>query len=66
MRTNLLSLDQSGANMYGCLPCPKCGSEYRYPMREDAKEDAGMIRCSDCSFKEQWEIPGARLQGVKP
>lgn len=39
------------ANMYGCLPCPKCGSEYRASY--DNGPDAGMICCDDCGFKEQ-------------
>lgn len=33
-------------NMYGCLPCPKCGGEYRWP------DQKGTIWCDDCGFTE--------------
>lgn len=32
----------SGRNMYGCLPCPKCGSVYRFPTQD------GRIVCDEC------------------
>ena len=32
----------NGRNMYGVLPCPQCGSVYRYPTQD------GAIRCDDC------------------
>ncbi len=34
-------------NMYGCLPCPKCGSVYRYPTIVPP-----VIQCDDCGFQE--------------
>lgn len=33
-------------NMYGCLPCPKCQGEYRWP------DQSGVIHCDDCGFEE--------------
>lgn len=36
-----------GANMYGCMPCPKCGSKYRAAYRKTITVD-----CDDCGFKE--------------
>jgi len=48
--SGVVSLDSSDANMYGCLPCPKCKSEYRAPY--SSGPDAGMICCDDCGFKE--------------
>lgn len=53
-RSNLLSINQKGGNMFGCQPCPKCGSKYRYPMRRDAKQDTGLICCDDCGYREAW------------
>ena len=41
------------ANMYGCEPCPKCGSKYRAPFKPDG---VLMIECDDCGFKEPGEI----------
>lgn len=43
-----LSCLTEGSNMYGCQPCPKCGSKYRV-MYNDAE---GLIRCDDCGFNE--------------
>ena len=34
------------ANMYGCQPCPKCRSEYRFPMTDHT------VQCDDCGFSE--------------
>lgn len=39
-------LNQQGSNMYGVLPCPKCGSEFRVPYQN------GSIECDDCRFVE--------------
>lgn len=40
--------------MYGCLPCPKCGSEYRWPRAKDSAPDAGLILCDECGFQEPY------------
>jgi len=32
-------IESGERNIYGCLSCPHCGSEYRYPTRQ------GVIRC---------------------
>jgi predicted RNA-binding Zn-ribbon protein involved in translation (DUF1610 family) len=39
-----------GRNMYGCLPCPKCGSEFRAAYKSG--RSAGMVACDDCGFSE--------------
>jgi len=31
-------------NMYGCFPCPKCESVYRYGTQD------GLIVCDDCGY----------------
>ena len=53
-----LNLDTPGANMFGCAPCPKCGSEFRAPYREDAPnvEDRGKIVCDDCGYRVEYEL----------
>jgi hypothetical protein len=33
-------------NMYGCLPCPKCGSKFRWPTQDRT------IQCDDCGLIE--------------
>jgi len=49
--------DGTGHNMYGCTPCPKCGSKYRAVFkknrkRDEAPEDLGFISCDDCGYEE--------------
>lgn len=39
------------ANMYGCLPCPQCGSVYRA-----AYKKTGLVECDQCGFKETAEF----------
>lgn len=43
-------IDESNpmANMYGCLPCPKCGSRYRWPDQQN------VLRCDDCKYLCKW------------
>lgn len=45
-------------NMYGCRPCPKCGSKYRAPFRRGQWPEGAefSIECDDCGFRE----PGRR------
>jgi len=51
--TAKVDCDNPAANMYGCLPCPKCQSEYRWPTRDVHPTDPSMILCDDCGFKEK-------------
>jgi hypothetical protein len=37
-------------NMYECLPCPKCGSEYRACYPKTMTQD-----CDDCGFTEPYD-----------
>jgi hypothetical protein len=39
-------------NMYGCLPCPACGSVYRYPFREGG---TGVVCCDACGRRGPWD-----------
>jgi hypothetical protein len=52
--------DAPGANMYGCLPCPKCKSPYRYP-HDDGGETV-KVCCDDCGFREG---PAVRADGLE-
>lgn len=54
---NAVKLDPSdkAANMYGCLPCPQCQSEYRWPTSDRHPTDPMTILCDDCGFKEKHE-----------
>lgn len=45
--TGLVDFNDPQRNMYGCLPCPKCRSEYRA-----ASKRTGTVDCDDCGFKE--------------
>jgi hypothetical protein len=36
---------EASENMYGCLPCPQCGSRYRYVRR-------GVVQCDECGYAE--------------
>ena len=38
----------SERNMYGCLPCPTCGSIYRWPTQKVHKEHPSSIVCDEC------------------
>ncbi len=48
--TNIVDVNNPDANMYGCLPCPKCKSAYRYPMQD------GLIHCDDCGHREPFQL----------
>ena len=52
-----MKLDTSNPenNMYGCPPCPKCKSVYRWPTRDVHPTDPLKIICDDCGFKESYE-----------
>jgi len=53
--TGIVDTSQQGANMYGCLPCPKCGSEYRWPQK-GGPNYAEVIVCDDCGFEEPYRF----------
>lgn len=40
---------QADMNMYGCTPCPKCGSEYRCVFNNAPS----LMQCDDCGHEEQ-------------
>lgn len=45
--SNIVDLNSPTANMYGCEPCPRCGSEYRCIFAATRNQ----ITC-DCGFVE--------------
>lgn len=49
--TNKIDLTSSTANMFGVLPCPKCKSEFRVPMKKENGQI--VIRCDDCNTEEE-------------
>jgi hypothetical protein len=50
--SKVVSLDSKTANMYGCEPCPKCGSKYRCIFNEKPN----LIQCDDCGYNEEAEM----------
>lgn len=42
-----IDLSSPTANMFGVQPCPRCKSQYRYPLKEPK-----VIRCDDCKLDE--------------
>lgn len=48
----VLDLEHPDANMFGCLPCPKCGSKYRAPFASKADPKVVNVECDDCGLKE--------------
>jgi hypothetical protein len=47
-KSSVVDVNSPTANMYGCEPCPKCGSKYRCVFQD--KPDT--IDC-DCGWQEQ-------------
>jgi hypothetical protein len=45
----ILDFNSPTANMFGCEPCPKCGSKYRFQLA--AKPE--FIQCDDCGFEQR-------------
>lgn len=57
----ILDLYDPKNNMYGCSPCPKCKSEYRWPASktDSDRRIAGRVVCDDCGFIDDlWEQAG--------
>ena len=44
--TNRIDTSSPTANMYGCQPCPKCKSKFRWPTQQET------IKCDDCGYVE--------------
>lgn len=61
MPSNVVDCNSPTANMYGCEPCPQCGSRYRCVFQ--ATPD--VINCDDCGYKEPVaESANARAEEV--
>ena len=50
-KSAIVDTDSPTANMYGCEPCPKCGSKYRCVFQDKPK----VIQCDDCGHQEPIE-----------
>lgn len=48
-KSSVIDDNSPTANMYGCEPCPKCKSRYRYVMAATPTT----IDCDYCGFKEE-------------
>ena len=44
----IVDIHDMTANMYGCQPCPKCGSMYRCMFNDKP----GVIQCDQCGHNE--------------
>lgn len=51
------------ANIYGCLPCPRCGGAHRYAVRA---EEGHEVLCADCPWREPARFldPGDPREGA--
>ena len=47
-RLNIVNVEDPKANMYGCLPCPMCGSKYRWSTQPVHPKHPNSIICDDC------------------
>lgn len=50
--SNVVNVNDPKANMYGCLPCPKCKSAFRYVVKNEALSTERGIICDDCGYVE--------------
>lgn len=48
--SNVIDYGHPLANMYGCLPCPKCGKRYRFQVSIADRPET--IVCDECQFVE--------------
>jgi len=51
--SNVICHSDPQANMYGCQPCPKCGSLYRASYK---RPDDLWIECDECGYKQRGHI----------
>lgn len=57
--TGKVDLKDPRANMFGVLPCPKCGNEFRFTVETGETNEPVAIQCDDCGFSEpvtEWRI----------
>ena len=52
----IVDFENPDANMYGCLPCPKCSSKHRASYKGGRKDGTTEIRCDRCGFSEEARI----------
>lgn len=51
--TGVVSVLDPRANVYGCLPCPKCYDTYRWPSRPDHPQHPDSVVCDACGYVER-------------
>jgi hypothetical protein len=51
--TNNIDHNNPKANMFGFLPCPKCGDKCRWPTQPIHSEHPNSIICDGCGFVEK-------------
>jgi predicted nucleic-acid-binding Zn-ribbon protein len=54
-RTNRIDHDDPRANMFGILPCPKCGNTHRWPTQPVHPKHPNCILCDACGFVEPYD-----------
>ncbi len=47
--TAVIDESDPAANMYGCLPCPKCGSRFRWPNHNETRTGLNVV-CDECGL----------------
>ena len=50
--SNSIDLNDPASNMFGLLPCPKCGNAHRWLTRPEHPKHPNSIVCDDCEFVE--------------
>jgi len=48
--SNIIDYELETSNMYGCQPCPKCGSKFRWCQNDPISK---LILCDDCGYSEK-------------
>ncbi len=65
MKSGVVDVRNMEANMYGCLPCPECGSLTRWPTQAVHPTHPNMVLCDDCEFAEPIQPPMEYPDGGK-
>jgi hypothetical protein len=60
-----VDLDDPARNIFGLLPCPECGSKYRWPTRPDHPTHPDVILCDQCGRTERKEDTSPPSAGLK-
>ena len=58
--SGVVDFEDGSKNMYGCSPCPRCGSVYRCAFQKTMTVD-----CDDCEFVEPVEFAVEFVEDVE-